>query len=71
MNAIDRLHELEGKVVLVCSARDHRNPPTGMRGTLHVHEENGRPVVQVELDFPQMFTTRAHHLTASLDEPRS
>lgn len=68
MNATDRLHELEGKVVLVCSAQDHRNPPTGLRGTLHVHDENGQAVVQVEMDFPQMFTTRAHHRTVLLNE---
>lgn len=61
MHATD-LSELNGKIVLVCSAQDHRNPPTGIRGTLLVHEavHGGRPVVEVELDFPQMFSTRAH-----------
>jgi hypothetical protein len=56
------INELNGKVVLVCSAQDHRNPPTGLRGTIFVRnaENGGRPVVEVEIEFPQMFTSRAH-----------
>jgi hypothetical protein len=62
MQDISALNELNGQVVLVCSARDQRNPPTGRRGTLFVRESErtGEPVVEVEVDFPQMFTSRAH-----------
>ncbi|PTX92441.1 hypothetical protein [Opitutus sp. ER46] len=67
MNATD-LRELDGRVVLVTSAVDQRNPPTGLRGTVRVVEADdaGRPIVQVELEFPQMFTTRARHRTVTL-----
>lgn len=68
VNATD-LSALDGRIVLVCSARDHHNPPTGMRGTVHVRESaNGVVSVEVELDFPQMFTTRAHHRTVVLTD---
>jgi hypothetical protein len=68
MNATD-LSEIDGKIVLVSSARDHRNPPTAMRGTIRVREDPGRaPLVQIELEFPQMFTTRAHHRVLTLTE---
>lgn len=64
------LSSLDGKIVLVRSAVDQRNPPTGIRGTLRVMEDaiSHRPVVHIELDFPQMFTTRAHHRTVTLTE---
>jgi hypothetical protein len=67
MNATD-LSDLDGKIVLVSSARDHRNPPTAVRGTIRVREERpgAVPIVQIEIDFPQMFTTRAHHRTITL-----
>jgi hypothetical protein len=69
MNATD-LSEIDGKIVLVSSARDHRNPPTAMRGTIRVREDPGRaqPLIQIELEFPQMFTTRAHHRTLTLTD---
>ncbi len=54
------LTELNGKNVLVCSSMDHRNPPTARRGTVFVRDAEGTPVVEVEVEFPQMFTTRAH-----------
>ena len=61
MNAID-LRELNGRIVLVCSADDRRNPPTGRRGTLKVVEppQGGAAVVTIEVEFPEMFTSRAH-----------
>lgn len=59
---------LNGKIVLVRSARDHRNPPTAMRGTIEVREMHHRPVLQIALDFPQMFSTRAHHRTIVLSD---
>lgn len=62
------LDYLNGKIVLVRSARDHRNPPTAMRGTIEIREVDHHPVVQVALDFPQMFTTRAHHRTIVLTD---
>jgi hypothetical protein len=65
---------LDGKVVLVRSARNNRNPETAVRGTIEVREPagGGEPSVQVALEFPQMFTTRAHHRTIALtpDEVR-
>lgn len=67
--AID-LTELNGKLVLVCSDQDKRNPPTGVRGTLWaVQPATGGPsVVEVELEFPQMFTTKAHARRVVLSE---
>lgn len=69
MNVID-LSELDGKIVLVSSARDHRNPPTAMRGTIRVREDPGgpQPMIQVELEFPQMFTTCARHRDITLSD---
>ena len=69
MNTAD-LTDIDGKIVLVTSARDHRNPPTGMRGTIRVRDTGvgDRHVVQIELEFPQMFLTRAHHRTLTLTD---
>ncbi len=41
-----------------------------MRGTIRVRDEteSGGLVVQIELDFPQMFTTPAHHRTITLND---
>ena len=66
------LRVLDKKIVLVKSSRDRRNPPTALRGTIEVHDDpadRGTPLVQIALDFPQMFTTRAHHHTITLDAP--
>lgn len=62
------LESLDGKIALVRSAQDHRNPETALRGTIEVREraDGGEPVVQIALEFPQMFTTRAHHRTVVL-----
>jgi hypothetical protein len=63
------IRKLNGRVVLVKSNRDRRNPPTGMRGWIEVHEKSGAvPEVSVAVEFPQMFTTPAHHRTIRLDE---
>lgn len=69
MNTAD-LTDIDGKIVLVTSARDHRNPPTGTRGTIRVRDtgDGVRQVVQVELEFPQMFLTCAHHRTRTLTD---
>jgi hypothetical protein len=65
------LHALQGRVVLVKSTRDRRNPPTGMRGWIEVVDSGGaRPVVRIAVEFPQMFTQPAHHRTFVLDEAR-
>ena len=52
------------------SAREQRNPETAVRGTLEVGppSEAAAPRVRIALEFPQMFTTRAHHRTIPLDE---
>jgi hypothetical protein len=63
------LKSLHGKVVLVKSTRDIRNPPVAMRGTLDVREESeGGPMVTIEVDFPQMFTVPAHRRSLVLAE---
>jgi hypothetical protein len=40
-----------------------------MRGWIEVHEDAGRPLeVRLAVEFPQMFTERAHHRTIPLDQ---
>lgn len=66
--ALDPIRRLHGKIVLVKSSRDQRNPPTARRGTIEVREQPGAaPEVSLALEFPQMYTTRAHHRTIRLD----
>lgn len=50
--------------MLVRSAKDHRNPPTALRGTIEVHDNQGgteAPRIGIALEFPQMYTSHAHH----------
>lgn len=62
------LARLRGKVVLVKSTRDRRNPPAAMRGWIEVRENSGAPPdVSIAVEFPQMFTTPAHRRTIPLD----
>lgn len=62
------LRPLNGRVVLVKSSRDQRTPPTAMRGSIEVRDKAGaEPEVFVAVEFPQMFTTPAHHRTIALD----
>ena len=62
------LSRLHGRTVLVRSTRDQRTPPSALRGSLEVHEVPGEtPVVSIALEFPQMFTSRAHHRNLPLD----
>lgn len=63
---LDRLH---GKIVLVKSTKDRRNPPTALRGTIEVRRPapDSPPEVALAVDFPQMFLSRAHHRTFVLD----
>jgi len=68
MSSTDR-NDLDGKIVLVRSTRDLRNPPTALRGTLRLAPlEKGRNLVQVVLDFPEMFTAPAHQKVIVLDD---
>ena len=64
------LTELNGRIVIVKSNRDHGNPSTAMRGWIEVSSEKGvgDAGVAVVVEFPQMFSTRAHHRTFLLDE---
>jgi hypothetical protein len=63
------LRELNGRIVLVRSSRDRRNPPAAMRGWIEVHDAPGtEPRVSVAVEFPQMFTRPAHHRTFPLDD---
>ena len=62
------LSRLAGRVVLVKSTRDRRTPPTALRGSLEVRPNPGAaPDVSVAVEFPQMFTTQAHHRSIPLD----
>ncbi|HEY9153943.1 MAG TPA: hypothetical protein VIM69_02360 [Opitutaceae bacterium] len=64
MTTLDRktLSALDGKTILVTSALDRRNPPTGVRGTLRVVDqpESSAAKVEVELTYPDMFLREAH-----------
>lgn len=63
------LRELYGRIVFVKSTRDRRNPPTGMRGWIEVHEKpDAAPGVSIAIEFPQMFSTPAHHRSIPLDD---
>jgi hypothetical protein len=56
------LRGLDGRIVLVKSSRDHRNPQAAIRGTVVVREAIGAtPEVSIEFDVPQMFMKTAHH----------
>lgn len=62
------LARLDGRIVLVKSRRDRRNPPVAVRGTIEVRPGASRdePEVRLALEFPQMFTSQAHHRTLVL-----
>jgi hypothetical protein len=63
------LNQLYGRIVLVKSTRDRRNPPTAMRGWIEVAKaSSGAPEISIVVEFPQMFTTPAHHRTIPLNE---
>lgn len=63
------LERLHGRIVLVKSTQDRRNPPSAMRGTIEVrrHAPDDAPEVSLAIEFPQMFRRRAHHRTIVLD----
>lgn len=64
----EELHRLHGKIVLVKSTRDHRNPQAAIRGTIVAHENDpAAPAVSIEFDVPQMFRKKAHHRTLRLN----
>jgi hypothetical protein len=68
-HALD-LHALSRAIVLVKSSRDRRNPPTALRGTIQVYEANDGVAasVKVEIDYPQMFESPAHHRVITLND---
>jgi hypothetical protein len=69
MTTATDLRALQGRIVLVKSTRDRRNPPTAMRGWIEVHEKpDGTPEAAIALEFPQMFEQVAHHRTIPLDD---
>jgi hypothetical protein len=67
---LDDVRELDGRVVLVRSARDTHNPPTALRGNIAVkeHIQEGTATVCVVLNLPDMFTSPAHSRVIPLDE---
>jgi hypothetical protein len=62
------IQPLSGAIVLVKSSRDHRNPPTSMRGTVEVYQEihGNEAEVKIALNYPQMFNSSAHHRAITL-----
>jgi hypothetical protein len=63
------LDRINGRNVLVMSAQDRGNPPTGRRGWVELrHDVEGRVRVQIAIEFPQMFTSAAHHRTVPLSD---
>jgi hypothetical protein len=69
MTSTNDLRALHGKIVLVKSTRDRRNPPTAMRGWIEVNDRvDAPPEVRIAVEFPQMFTTPAHHRVIPLDD---
>lgn len=68
MTTADRIH-LHGQSVLVRSTRDHRNPPTALRGTIDARTTEGheRAKVRIVLEYPDMFTVPAHQGIIELD----
>ncbi|HTL67413.1 MAG TPA: hypothetical protein VL200_07115 [Lacunisphaera sp.] len=65
---IEQVRRLDGATVLVRSAREDRNPPTALRGTVRAKfDDCGHPVVGIELDHPQMFSHPPKHSVILLD----
>lgn len=68
MRTATDVRSLNGRIVLVKSSRDQRNPPAAMRGWIEVHENAGAtPAVGIAIELPQMFQQVAHHRTIPLD----
>lgn len=66
---VRNIRDLDGRVVLVKSLRDQRNPPAGIRGWIEVREiRDGAAELRIAVEFPQMFSTPAHHRTFTLNE---
>ncbi|MCR6656888.1 MAG: hypothetical protein NVV63_14005 [Opitutus sp.] len=57
---------LNGRIVLVKSSKDRRDPPTALRGTIRVDHESRR--VWVEVALPDMFTAPAHRREFELND---
>lgn len=67
--ALDDLSQISGRIVLVRSSRDHRNPPTAMRGWMEIPSDpSPGHIASIVVEFPQMFASRAHHRTFPLGE---
>jgi len=69
--SLDELRRLDGKIVLVNSTQDRRDPPTALRGTIAVREPlSGQTRSRVELvwEFPEMFSRPAHQRIFTLDD---
>ncbi len=67
INAKD-LKSLHRKPVLVISSRDIRHPPVPMKGTIEVREVGrGATLVNLLVEFAQLFRTPAHRRTIALD----
>lgn len=63
------LSRIDGRPVLVCPMRDHRDPPTALRGSIRVMPpaEGVARMVCVELTLPEMFTAPARQRVFPLD----
>ena len=63
------LNHLVGRSVLVRSAQDQGTPETAVRGTIQVFDDpHDGTIVEVALDLPDLFTTRAHQRVLRLRE---
>lgn len=63
------LRELNGRIVLVRSSRDHGNPPTARRGWIEVPAQAESVAdASVVVEFPEMFSTQASHRTIPLND---
>jgi len=70
MTTAERLR-LHGHSVLVRSAKDRRNPPTALRGTIDVQTTEDRPRVRLVLEYPDMFTVPAHQGIIELNDEQA
>ncbi|PTY05778.1 hypothetical protein DB347_15575 [Opitutaceae bacterium EW11] len=65
------LKRLDRQAVLVRSSVDTHNPPTGVRGWIHVvdtGDATGEPKVEIVIEFPDMYNVPAHERIIRLRE---
>ncbi len=64
------LTHLNGQSVLVESSVDRRDPPTALRGTIEARREpEGKPVVKIVLEYPDMNNSAARRGIIPIEGP--